>query len=53
MYFLGVDSNVRCTVVAALDLELATVVAEGRSGHELISGQPEGTREQDLSLIHI
>ena len=47
MYFLGVDSNVRCTVVAALDLELATVVAEGRSGHELISGQPEGTREQD------
>lgn len=47
MYFLGIDSNVHRTVVAALDLELATVVAEGYSEHQLLSGKQEGVREQD------
>lgn len=47
MYFLGIDSNVHRTVVAALDLELAAVVAEGHSDHQMIAGQPEGVREQD------
>lgn len=47
MYFLGIDSNAHCTVVVALDLELATVVAEGRSEHEMIAGQPQGVCEQD------
>ncbi len=47
MFFLGIDSNVHRTVVAALDLELASVVAEGYSDHQLLSGLPAGSREQD------
>lgn len=47
MFFLGIDSNVHRTVVAALDLELASVVAEGYSDHRLLSGLPAGSREQD------
>lgn len=47
MYFLGIDSNIQGTTVVALDLELATVVAEGSSAHEMISGQPKGVLEQD------
>ena len=47
MFFLGIDSNVHRTVVAALDLEAATVVAEGFSDHQMLSGLPAGAREQD------
>ncbi len=47
MYFLGIDSNAHRTVVAALDLELAAVVAEGSSNHQMLSGLPKGSREQD------
>ncbi len=47
MYFLGVDSTEHHTTVVALDLELATVVAEGHSRHQILSGQPEGVLEQD------
>ena len=47
MFFLGIDSNVHRTVVAALDLEAASIVAEGSSDHQLLSGVPTGAREQD------
>ncbi len=47
MYFLGIDSNDQCTTAVALDLEQATVVAEGRAEHSLIEGLPQGNREQD------
>lgn len=47
MFFLGIDSNIHRTVVVALDLELATVVAEGYADHHLISGLDDGALEQD------
>ena len=47
MFFLGIDSNVHRTVVAALDMEAAVIVAEGHSEHQLLSGLPTGAREQD------
>lgn len=50
MYFLGIDSNPQRTVVVALDLELAAVVAEGVVEHSLVAGLPEGHREQDPAI---
>jgi len=50
MYFLGIDSNAERTVVAALDLELATVVAEGTVEHDYIKGSEEGAIEQDPAV---
>ncbi|MDQ8188692.1 FGGY family carbohydrate kinase [Roseibacillus persicicus] len=47
MFFLGIDSNVHRTVVVALDLELAAVVAEGSANHQFLAGAPSGVREQD------
>ena len=47
MFFLGIDSNIHRTVVVALDLELATVVAEGYAEHHLITGLADGAQEQD------
>ena len=47
MYFIGIDSNVHRTVAVALDLELASVVAEGYSDHQMIAGLPSGMCEQD------
>ena len=47
MYFIGIDSNVQRTVAVALDLELAAVVAEGHSDHQMIAGLPVGVSEQD------
>lgn len=47
MYFLGIDSNRQRTVVAALDLEQAIIVAEGVVEHQTVSDLVPGSREQD------
>ncbi|MDP0490789.1 MAG: FGGY family carbohydrate kinase [Verrucomicrobiota bacterium JB023] len=47
MYFLGIDTSARRTLVVALDLELASVVAHSSVEHNWLGGLPEGHVEQD------
>lgn len=50
MYFLGIDSNAQRTVVVALDLEQALVVAEGVVEHHFLKDLIPGNREQDPAV---
>jgi xylulokinase len=47
MIFLGIDMGPHGTRVIALDMERATVVAEGFAAHRWIDGLPDGYREQE------